>query len=95
MNFKVLCIGRERDVIVTCFVGAFFNCIAFTVEWGVLIYKWLISNDTCFGELHKLGYLYIYCRVILCGSLVVGMFVWASCKVKVCLVVFLVRLVAQ
>ena len=39
---------------------------------------------------------YIYWRVILCGSLLVGMvFVLAKFNVEVCLVVFLVCLVAQ
>jgi hypothetical protein len=41
---------------------------------------------------HKLVYLYMYWRVIL---LVGTVFVWAKCNVEVCLVVFLVRLVAQ
>jgi len=45
---------------------------------------------------HKLGYLYIYWSVILCGSLlVVTVFVWAKLNLEVCLVVFLVPLVAQ
>jgi len=45
---------------------------------------------------HKLGYLYMYWRVILCGSLfVVTVFVWAKLNVEVCLFVFLVCLVAQ
>jgi hypothetical protein len=44
---------------------------------------------------HKFGYLYIYWRVILCGSLRGGTgFVWAKGNVGVCLVVFLVRVVA-
>ena len=39
---------------------------------------------------------YIYGRVILCGSvLVVMVLVWAKHNVEVCLVVFLVPLVAQ
>ena len=39
---------------------------------------------------------YIYWGVTLCGSLLVGMInVWAKINVEVCLVVFLVRLVAQ
>jgi hypothetical protein len=39
---------------------------------------------------------YIYWRVIQYGSLlVVTVFVWAKLKVEVCLVVFLLRLVAQ
>jgi hypothetical protein len=32
----------------------------------------------------------------MCGSVLVGtVFVWANCKVEVCVVVFLVHLVAQ
>jgi hypothetical protein len=38
----------------------------------------------------------MYWRVVLCGRLLVGMmFVWAKVNVEVCLVVFLVRIVAQ
>jgi len=43
---------------------------------------------------HMLGYLYMYWRVILCGSLlVVTVFVWAKLNVEDCLFVFLVCLV--
>jgi len=50
----------------------------------------------CIKTAHKLGYLYIYWRDILCGSLLVEtIFVWAKPNVGVCLVVFLVCLVAQ
>jgi len=39
---------------------------------------------------------YIYGGVVLCGSLLVVMvFVWATFNVEVCVVVFLVPLVAQ
>jgi hypothetical protein len=36
VNYKVLYIGRESDVIVTCFVGAFVSCVALRVECGVM-----------------------------------------------------------
>jgi hypothetical protein len=50
----------------------------------------------CVMTSHKLGCLYIYWRVILCGSLlVVTVFVWAELNVEICLVVFLVCLVVQ
>jgi hypothetical protein len=56
----------------------------------------LCAYYVCIKTAHKLGYLYIYWRVVLCGSVLVGMvFVWANFKVEVCLVVFLVHLVAQ
>jgi len=49
-----------------------------------------------FKTSHKLEYLYIYWRAILCCSLLVEtIFVWAKFNVDVCLVVFLVRLVAE
>jgi hypothetical protein len=35
VNFKVLYIGRESDVIVTCFVAGFVSCVALRVECGV------------------------------------------------------------
>jgi hypothetical protein len=54
VNVKFLYIGRESDVIVTCFVGAFVSCMALRVEWGVKNwYRWLVSNGTCFSELRE------------------------------------------
>jgi hypothetical protein len=48
----VLYIGRESEVIVTCFVRAFVSCVALRVEWGVMDrYRWLVFNGTCFSEL--------------------------------------------
>jgi hypothetical protein len=36
VNFKVLYICRQKAVIYTCFVAAFFSCVAFGVESGVM-----------------------------------------------------------
>jgi hypothetical protein len=56
----------------------------------------LCAYCACIKTAHKLRYLYIYWTVILCGSLLVGMvFAWARCDVEGCVVVFVVRLVAQ
>jgi hypothetical protein len=51
MNFKVLYIGRENDVVLTNFLVHFVYFVAFRVEWGIMNgYKWLILNDTCICE---------------------------------------------
>jgi hypothetical protein len=51
VNFKVMYIGRESDVIVTCFVGAFVSSVALRVECGVMNwYRRLVLNGTWFIE---------------------------------------------
>jgi hypothetical protein len=68
-----------------------FRCNLFTALCHIVC-----AYYVCVMTAHQLGYLYIYWIVILCGSLlVVTVFVWAKLNVEVCLVVFLVCLVAQ
>jgi len=50
----------------------------------------------CIKTAHKLGYLHIYWRIILCGNLLVEtIFVCAKTNLEVYLIVFLVCLMAQ
>jgi hypothetical protein len=68
LNFKVLYIGRESDVIVTCFVGAFVSCVELRVECGVMKwYRRLVSNGTCFSEPRASSLFMVKVHAFCCG----------------------------
>jgi len=72
VNFKVLYLGRGNDVIFTCLVASFITCVAFNMESGVMKYKWLIPNDTCYNEPRASNVFMAKVHIRYCGLLVRG-----------------------